>query len=584
MSRLTVLRALGAILLLTGVLLPTAWYDALPWGPELPPQPIKGVTLLRLAFVLEGLVVLWLSRREARWRTLEPAHRPAIVRAPSDDPLDHRTAAVVLAALTAAGLALRLLWLGSDLWLDEITPIRDYLGLPVLEVFASYQRSNNHLLQSLWMKAAIALFGEREWAVRLLPALFGAATVPALYWAARQAVARGPALTAALLLSLSYHHIFFSQNARGYAGYLLFAVLSAGLFVRALRDDRFGDWALYVAVMVLGFASQLLMTFVAAAHVIAGLGALWLVSRRGTARPLLRRLAVVFGALGLLVFHLYAAILPQAFVVAQTTYTNVTAGFAPFSLEFLREVARGLTAGFGPGLLLGAAPFLVLTGAGFIMLWRRQWLLAAALALPEAVTAAFLLVRGYSISPRFFLLAIPLAMLCVVMGLWGLAALIAARRARPGVTPPASGSTLATGRIATALVLVVAAAAAAALPSYYRIPKQDYRRAIAFLERERQAGDVVIVFGIAEWGYRYYTGRLGVADTAVYRYTRSEPGVDSIVAAAGAGTVWFATTFARDMRLRAPGLVQRMRSAEWTLVRRFEGSVGDGTISIWKRA
>lgn len=576
MSRRALLLAAGVALLLAGVLLPRGWYDALPWGPELPPQPIKGVTLLQLAFVLEGLLLVWLGRRDVTWRMLDRTSRPDVPDAPDEALPDARTAGRVLAGITALALVLRLAWLGSDLWLDEITPIRDYLTMPALEVFASYQRSNNHLLQTLWMKAAVAMFGEREWAVRLLPALLGAATVPALYWTARLALSRGAALAAALLLAVSYHHIFFSQSARGYAGYLLFGVLSSGLLVRALRDDRLRDWARYVGALVLGFATQLLTTFVAAAHGLVGLMALWAAWRRGAARPLLRRLAAAFAVAGLLVFHLYAAIIPQALVVAQTTYSRATSGYALLSAEFLREVMRGLSAGFGPGLLLGAIPFLAIMAAGFVTVWRRQRLLAAALVLPELVTTAFLLIRGFSFSPRFFLMAVPLAMVCVAQGLWGLAGWLGRRRSptRPDAAP----------RIAVALVAAVALASLTALPSYYRTPRQNYRGSIRFVERERRPGDVVIVFGVAESGYRYYTRRLGVADSGAYRYVRSEAAVDSIVAGRGAGAVWFVTTFARDMRLKQPRLAERLRSPEWSERGRFPATVGDGAILVWRRS
>jgi hypothetical protein len=566
----------GLALVAAGLALPRGWYDALPWGAELPPQPIKGVTLLQAALVLEGLVLLWIAWRRVVWNPLPASALTGP--APSQDQAgpEARRGWMLLAAVTALGLALRLIRLDADLWLDEITPIRDYAQLPVLEVVATYQRSNNHLLQTLLMKLSLALFGEREWTVRIWAALFGAATVPALYWAARQAVSRGAALAAALLLAVSYHHVFFSQNARGYAGYLLFAVLSAGFLARALREDRFGDWALYVGCLFLGFASQLLTAFVAAAHGLTGLLAVGAVHRRGgPAAPLLARLAAVYAVAGLVVFHLYAAVIPQAYVVAQTTYSRATSGFSGLSLEFLGELARGVAAGFGPGLLLGAVPFLALTAAGFVALWRRHWTLAAALALPELVTAAFLLLQGYSFSPRFFLLAIPLATLCAAQGLWSLAALVARRSAGgdPRLAP----------RLAAALALLLALGSAAALPSYYRTPKQDYRGSIRYIEDQRRAGDLVVVFGVAEWGYRYYTGRLGVADDAVYRYTRSEAGVDSVIAERGGGTVWFVTTLARDMRLRQPRLAERLRSAEWTLARRFEGTVGDGAVLVWRR-
>jgi hypothetical protein len=65
---------LGIIFILAGVFLPRDWYDAVPkseadltWirqdEPVAPTQtpPIKGVTLLQISFVIEGLAFLWLG-------------------------------------------------------------------------------------------------------------------------------------------------------------------------------------------------------------------------------------------------------------------------------------------------------------------------------------------------------------------------------------------------------------------------------------------------------------------------------------------------------------------------------------------
>jgi 4-amino-4-deoxy-L-arabinose transferase-like glycosyltransferase len=160
-----------------------------------------------------------------------------------------------LAAIIALAAVLRCISLGSDLWIDEITTIVDYRNMPTMQVIGSYLRSNNHLLNTLLMKAAIAVFGEHEWSARLPAMLFGVATIPVIYWVARLAMSRLASLGAALLLALSYHHIFFSQNARGYTAYLFFALLSTGALARGLQRDEMRQWALYVVSVVLGFAS-----------------------------------------------------------------------------------------------------------------------------------------------------------------------------------------------------------------------------------------------------------------------------------------------------------------------------------------
>src|ERR1700681_1380243 len=55
-----VLLCLGLLCILTAILLPTAWYDQIPKsGANLPAPPIKGVTLVRLCFGLEGFFLLF---------------------------------------------------------------------------------------------------------------------------------------------------------------------------------------------------------------------------------------------------------------------------------------------------------------------------------------------------------------------------------------------------------------------------------------------------------------------------------------------------------------------------------------------
>jgi 4-amino-4-deoxy-L-arabinose transferase-like glycosyltransferase len=566
------LRLAGVGLVLIGVFLPRGWYDRLPWGPELPPQPIKGVTLLQVAFVCEGLVLMWLSWRSLSLR-VPPVSRPRIPPPTHADATDGRCA-WWLAAVTTLALGLRLFRVDSDLWLDEISPLFFYGHLNPLEVIATYLRSNNHLLNTLLVNLCVSLFGEDEWVVRLPAVLVGTATVPALYWVGRLALTPSAALGAALLLAVSYHHIFFSQNARGYAGYMLFAIIGARWLAHGLASDRNRDWALYVASLFLGFAMHLLTAFVAAGGVLTGLLAIAAVRRRNASPwPLLRRLAVVFGVAALLVFHLYAAVIPQAYVVAGATYASPTTGFRPLSGEFVQELLRGISEGFGPGLVLGALPFLALGGAGIAVLGRRHWVLVAALGLPLAVTAAVLAARGFTFSPRFFLLGLPLAMLGAVRGLWTIGEHIAARGAM---------STRSAERLAGVAVLALTALSLAALPSYYARPKQDYRGAIRFLEASRRPGEPVIIWGVAEMGFRFYLRHEGIDDESGYVYARTEADLEEALARHPAGRAWFTTTFVRNLRMRTPELAERLRS-DWRLAGTFRGTVGDGNILVWSK-
>src|SRR3954452_8043315 len=48
---------LGLAIVVTGLVLPREWYDAVPRRPELPVPSIDGMFLLRLAFVIDGVIL-----------------------------------------------------------------------------------------------------------------------------------------------------------------------------------------------------------------------------------------------------------------------------------------------------------------------------------------------------------------------------------------------------------------------------------------------------------------------------------------------------------------------------------------------
>jgi mannosyltransferase len=566
------LGAAGAILILTGLLLPRGWYDALPRQPGYPLPPIKGVTLLQCAIVVDGLLLLWAAGRRRMFTSVPDTKRPALHKqfgAEEPEIISRSVAAWLVFGITGAALALRLWKVGSDLWLDEITPIRDYGAMPYLQVIATYYASNNHLLNTLLGKMSIALFGEHEWAVRLPAVLFGTATVPVLYRVARLTSTRIVSAGAALLLAVSYHHIFFSQNARGYSGHILFSVAAAGLLVQALRKDRAALWGLYVAVMVLNMAVLLHGAFVLAAHALVAVAVVVSLSRsQPLPRPLVARVILAFGLTLLLTFQLYATALPQAFVYITTTYSQPGSGYSPVSAEFLGELVRGLAQGLPARVWVAAVPAAMVAAAGWFALYRRHWALTSALTLPVALTAATLIVAGLSFSPRFFLLALPVAILAGVQGLYSIARMFGARRSVAVVLP-------------TVAVAAGALMSLASLQRYYAVPKQPYRAAVEYVEQRRSPGVGVIAVHLAEAGYEYYAKRRGLRPNEDFFLVRSEEALDRVLSTNGGRPTYVVTTFPRFLRLEYPALEARI-TAGWTVDRTFPATIGDGAITVWR--
>jgi len=581
---------LGLIFIFTGIFLPRDWYDMVPksdadlaWIKQtesdsptqnLPPPPIKGVTLLQVSFVIEGLVFLWLGLKRRSYTRLFSDERLLVTT--EKNKIDFSSASLwLIAAITVLALILRLFRLDSELWLDEIATVVLFSPMPILHVITGFVSPNNHLLNSLLIKLAVTFFGEQEWVFRLPAAVFGAATIPVFYWVTRLTLSQRSSLCAALLLAVSYHHIFFSQNARGYTMQIFFTTLACGLFVKGLQEDRLQIWILYVAAMMLNMASILNSGFVFAAHVLVGAAALMIIKRRGfSPRPLLYRLAGVFGAITLLVFQLYATFIPQAYVYTQTLYSEPGNGFSFFSTEFLAEMIRGVSAGFGSSPMLLAFPFAAAAvGIGFIVLFKRHWVLITLLALPIILTLAHLIINRINVAPRFFLIAFPFAILVVVQGIDSIAQFIAAKISR---APNALSA-----KLATALVFLGCVVSLVSLRRYYSVPKQPYRTSLAYIEAQRQPGEIILAVNYADSGYRFYAKEFNLTEDVDFFAVRSVHKLDSILSLHDGRRAYLVTTLSRNLRLKVPELEARIVQ-DWEVVKTFPATIGDAEVSVWR--
>lgn len=487
--------------------------------------------------------------------------------------LDVGTAGIALACITALALVLRLIGIGSDLWLDEVAPVNQYRLLSALDVLTTYTSANNHVLNTLLVKFSTWLAGESEWVIRTPAVLFGVATVPLTYWVTRVAATRVESLCVALLMAVSYHHVFFSQNARGYSSYLFFSLLGTGLLLRGLDAGRPGRWGAYVACMVLDFAALLHAFFVFAGHILVT--GVWLrvrATRGRPADPSTIRLLVVFAVCGLLGVALYTPMAMQALATLRTTYSSPASGMPVTSTAFRADFVRGLVEGFGPGLLI-AAPFVIaIVAYGFVILVRRNWALAMALVSPLMVLVALIVVKNLTASPRFFLLGIPTAFISLVFGIFAIA-----RRLVPSAR--AASRSMRAVSVATAVVSLGALASLATLRAYYATPKQSYRAAVAYLQQVRRPGELIILIQNAEEGFRFYASRAGLVEGTDYVALRS---VDSLAVVRRLPRQLILVSTLERSLIEAPGL-QRSMEAGWSPTMTFPATIHDGEIRIWQQ-
>lgn len=94
--------------------------------------------------------------------------------------------------------------------------------------------------------------------------LFGVASVGMVFVLATRVMSRPEAWAGALVLALSYHHIWFSQNARGYTMMGFFALFSFWCLIRhsETRQPKYLAW--FVVASIAGVYTHLTMAFVVA--------------------------------------------------------------------------------------------------------------------------------------------------------------------------------------------------------------------------------------------------------------------------------------------------------------------------------
>lgn len=270
-----------------------------------------------------------------------------------------RTVWWLLAVLVALATGLRLYQLNSGLWFDEILTLIEAVRPPLTEILTHFPSNNDHPLYSVLAHVSISGFGEHAWSLRLPAALFGIATVPMLWWFGTRVTTRFEALSAAALLAVSYHHIWFSQNARGYTILLFWTLLASYLFVVGLKDNELSVFLGYGVVSALGVYTHLTMVFIVASHAVI---VIWLMLPIGGERRRIgdwRYLSIGFALAGLLSLCFYAPLLfdVQAFFVKTPKPKEVATPTWAFWAAL-----QGLKIGFAVGWGVVIAGLLFISG------------------------------------------------------------------------------------------------------------------------------------------------------------------------------------------------------------------------------
>ncbi len=134
----------------------------------------------------------------------------------------------------------------QSLWLDELfSVVFSHPDLGMAQIAAAYAEDVHPLGYPLLLHAWLGFFGDSELAARALSAVFGVLGVAAMYGAGRWCFDRRTGVIAALLTTVNWFHISYSQEARAYSLVFLLAALSCWTFLAVLGRPGWRTAAFY---------------------------------------------------------------------------------------------------------------------------------------------------------------------------------------------------------------------------------------------------------------------------------------------------------------------------------------------------
>ena len=149
-------------------------------------------------------------------------------------------------------------------WVDELFTTYAAIGLlehgtPVMPSGMSYTRS---ILNTSLIALSFKIFGISEFSARIVSVIFGTLTIPLVYLMGAKAANKRVGLLAAVLITFSVWEIVWAREARMYAQFQFFYLLTAYLFYLGLDKINLKALAFSVIAFICAFLShRLALTF-----------------------------------------------------------------------------------------------------------------------------------------------------------------------------------------------------------------------------------------------------------------------------------------------------------------------------------
>lgn len=551
---------LGVCLIALAMFFPSADYSLvltggtkdLAWGPS----------LFRALMLFHGVLLVLVATGAFTWLR---SSQPTVT-------THEKTSAMTwlaLVGLTGFALVLRLWSLNSPPWIDEVLTLVDFARLNFGEIVTTFPSQNQHMLYSIAAHTAFTLFGESAWALRLPAVLFGLGSIWTLFFFARHVAGVREALLACALMTVSYHHVWFSQNARGYTGLLMMTLLGTWAWLEALRKDETKWWLLYVGSIVIGMWIHTTMAFVVAAHGL--LYVLFLImpklsgdsdgesaERRAGVWPIFAWLLSVTVTL-----QLYALSLPEFLRTGLHEESRNSEWTNP--VWVLTESIQNLSIGFSSiAVLIVGAAFVCF---GWLSIFRRDRRAAVLMVLPPILSGGLMLALGHNLFPRFFFFAMGFGILIVIHGALELPKYISASMKRPDLSPVIAW------RLGVGFALFLIAVSLTTVPRNYALPKQDFIGAKDYVESHLPPNGKAVAVNLAgDMFAKYYAPN--------WLTTRDASTLDEL--GQQGNDVWLVYTMPFEIQAFSPELWKKIQD-DYDVVQTFPGTLNSGEVVVSRR-
>lgn len=526
-------------------------------GGEYLNQHSLGCTFLRGLLVIDGLILFWLG-----WKHhLDIQQEGGRLWQPRAQSIENKHLyASLLAAVSIVALITHSIGINSGLWIDEIFTVVNYLRLDLGQILSRFDSDNQHMLYSALAQICVSLFGETPFAVRLPALVFGLGSIIATASLGRYIFGYKIGIIAAALLTVSYHHVWFSQNARGYTILLFGAIVATECFLRGLESKQWRYWIAYAGVISLAAWAHLTGVFIALGHAVAFLGLVALKYRKPAPTNLIWQPVAGFFLSAWFTIHCYAIPLPQIIDFFSKSAVNASSSPVEWSnpLWLITEVFRN----FGINVAMGWLGLLMFGVIGLFALFycmKRDGLFVSVSLLPAILLGVVMLALGRNLWPRMFFSEFGFIIILAVIVAMALGQTLCSWIKKPM-------QLLSYAPLALLIIFFVWT-----LPKIYQHPKQDFVAARDYIKQEIATNDAVVGIHMAGRMYDIYYAPGEWPEVGSIEELDEHKSKD--------GYTWVVYTLPSFLKTAFPALFTKLET-DYEQMKSFPGTLGDGTIFV----